>query len=284
LERTSAASVRDLLARHGLAPSRERGQNFLVDERVAADLVERAGVSADDSVIEVGTGLGILSRALAARAERVLTLEVDAGLVRALRAETLLPANVELRHTDALAVDWPALVRERAATRIVANLPYAISAPLLRAFLDLRESLRDWSVMIQRDVADRLLARPGSRSYSSLSVLHALCVALVRERDLAPGAFFPVPNVRSSFVRAVPRRDAPLAAGELARVEEVVRAAFGQRRKTLANALRGAGRVGPGGRDPAQVCADAGVDPRARAEALAPEAFLALARAFAGGA
>jgi 16S rRNA (adenine1518-N6/adenine1519-N6)-dimethyltransferase len=205
----------------------------------------------------------------------VLTIEVDAGLVRALRADALLPANAELRHADALALDWPALVRERAATRVVANLPYAVSAPLLRGLLDLRALLRDWSVMIQRDVADRLLAEPGSRAYSSLSVLYRLCVALRRERELAPGLFFPVPNVRSTFVRATPRADAPIGADELAHVESVVRAAFGQRRKTLANALRGAGLP-----EPAEVCAAVGIDPRARAESLAPEAFLALARAF----
>jgi 16S rRNA (adenine1518-N6/adenine1519-N6)-dimethyltransferase len=271
----SAGEVRAILERHGLAPSRDRGQNFLIDERVADELVLRAGVGPDDSVIEVGAGLGILSRALARRARHVLAIEVDAGLVRALRAEDLLPANVALHHADALALDWPALVRERAATRVVANLPYAISAPILRVLLDLRGALRDWSVMIQRDVADRLLAAPGGRNYSSLSVLYQLCATLVRVRDLAPGLFFPAPNVRSTFVRATPRADSPLAAGELARVEAVVRAAFGQRRKTLANALRGAGLAEPGA-----ACAAAGIDPRARAESLAPEAFLALARAF----
>jgi 16S rRNA (adenine1518-N6/adenine1519-N6)-dimethyltransferase len=271
----SSGSIREILARHGLAPSRERGQNFLVDERVAAELVELAGVAASDSVIEVGTGLGILTRALAQRARDVVTIEVDAGLVRALRAESLVPANAELVHADALALDWPALVRERAATRVVANLPYAIAAPLLRGLLDLRDQLVDWSVMIQRDVADRLLAEPGSRNYSSLTVLHRLCATLRRARDLAPSLFFPVPNVRSSFVRVTPRADALASAGELARVEVVVRAAFGQRRKTLANALRGAGLA-----DPAAVCAAAGIDPVARAESLAPEAFLALARAF----
>jgi len=271
----SAAEVRDLLARHGLAPSRDRGQNFLVDERVAGELVELAGVAPGDSVIEVGTGLGILTRALAQRAQRVLTIEVDAGLVRALHAEALLPANAELVHADALALDWPALVRERAATRVVANLPYAISAPLLRKLLDLRGQLADWSVMIQRDVADRLLAQPGSRNYSSLTVLHRLCATLRRARDLPPGLFFPVPNVRSSFVRATPRADAPASADELAQIEDVVRAAFGQRRKTLANALRGAGLP-----DPAAACAAAGIDPRARAESLAPDAFRALARAL----
>jgi 16S rRNA (adenine1518-N6/adenine1519-N6)-dimethyltransferase len=167
-------------------------------------------------------------------------------------------------------------VRERAATRVVANLPYAISAPLLRGLLDLRGLLRDWSVMIQRDVADRLFAGPGSRAYSSLTVLYRLCVALCRARDLAPAQFYPVPNVRSTFVRATPRADVAIGADELAQIEAVVRAAFGQRRKTLANALRGAGLP-----EPALVCEALGIDPRARAERLAPEAFLALARAFA---
>lgn len=272
---SNTAAVRAILARHGLAPSKERGQNFLVDPNVADSLVTLAGVAPDDSVIEIGTGLGILSRALAARAERVLTLEIDAGLVRALRAEALLPENVELRHRDALEVDWPALVRERGATRVVANLPYAVSAPLLRRLLDLGTQLRDWSVMIQRDVADRLLAVPGSRDYSSLTVLHRLCVTPRREREIASGDFFPVPGVRSSFVRMRPVAE-PLTARDLARVERVVRAAFGQRRKTLANALRGAGL------DAAEAaCERAGVDPRTRAERLSPEAFLALADAFA---
>jgi 16S rRNA (adenine1518-N6/adenine1519-N6)-dimethyltransferase len=270
-----AAEVREILTRHGLAPSRDRGQNFLVDERVAGELVELAGVAPGDSVIEVGTGLGILTRALAQRARQVLTIEVDAGLVRALRAESLLPANAELVHADALALDWSALARERAATRVVANLPYAISAPLLRILLDLRGQLADWSVMIQRDVADRLLAAPGSRSYSSLTVLYRLCATLRRARDLPPSLFFPVPNVRSSFVRATPRADAPATDAELLRIEAVVRAAFGQRRKTLANALRGAGFA-----DPAPACAAAGIDPRARAESLAPESFRALASAL----
>ncbi len=277
----NAAAIREILGRHGLAPSRDRGQNFLVDPRVAEDLVVRAGVEPGDSVIEIGTGLGILSRALAARARRVLTLEVDAGLVRALQAEDLLPENVELLHADALRLDWPALVRERRATRVVANLPYAISAPLLRMLLDLRESLCDWSVMVQRDVADRLLAEPGSRSYSSLGVLYRVCVALRRERDLAPGHFFPVPQVRSSFVRAVPHARGSPTREELVRLEAVVRAAFGQRRKTLANALRGAGLHGAEGGPPAAVCERAGIDPGERAERLPPEAFLALARAFA---
>jgi len=279
----SAPRVRDLLARYGLAARRDLGQNFLVDERTAARLARQAGVGPDDVVIEVGAGLGILTRALAATGARVVALEVDAGLVRALESEALLPEGAQLLHRDALRVDWPALVRERGATRVVGNLPYSISAPLLRRLLDLRGLLRGWSVMIQRDVAERLLAGPGSRDYGSLGVLHRLCVDLARTQELAPGLFFPVPRVRSTFVRMVPRSDTGLRAGELAAVETVVRAAFGQRRKTLANALRGAGVSGPEGEAPAGVCESLGIDPRARAETLAPEAFLRLARALRGG-
>ena len=271
--------VRAVLHRHGLKAHRDRGQNFLTDEAVAAQLVEGAGVESRDSVIEIGTGLGILSRALAARAERVLTLEVDAGLVRALRAESLLPPSVELRHADALAVDWPALVRERSATRVVGNLPYSIASPLLRQLLDLRGSLAGWSVMLQRDVAERLIARPGSRRYGSLSVLHQLCVEVRRVRDLSPELFFPLPRVRSTFLRMTPRPDTALAGTGLARVEEIVRAAFGKRRKTLANALAAADLPGIALGEPAQLCRRAGVDPAARAETLEPAAFAALAAA-----
>lgn len=275
--------IRALLERHGLAPSRGRGQNFLADAVVAEELARRTGAEAGDCVIEVGTGLGILTRALATRARRVITLEIDAGLVRALRAESLLPANAELRHRDALEVDWPALVRETGAARVVGNLPYSIASPLLRRLLELRGALRDWSVMIQRDVAERLLAAPGGRSYGSLSVLHQLCVRVERVRDLPPEVFFPAPRVRSSFLRMTPRSDAPELPGGLAGVEAVVRAAFGQRRKTLANALRGAGLAGADGAPPAELCVRAGLDPGVRAESLPPEAFAALAREALGG-
>ena len=274
--------VRALLERFGLAPSRERGQNFLVDAEVAAALAEATGVGTGDSVIEIGTGLGILTRALAARGARVLGVEVDAGLVRALRGASLLPDGAELRHADALELDWPALVRERGATHVVGNLPYSISSPLLRQLLDLRGALRGWSVMIQRDVAERLLAGPGSKSYGSLSVLHQLCVGVHKVRDLSPELFFPVPRVRSTFLRMQPRADAPALPGGLSGVERVVRAAFGQRRKTLANALAGAGLGGPEGEPAAALCVRAGLDPRARAESLPPEAFAALAAAVVG--
>ena len=278
----SAADVRSLLARHGLAAHRDRGQNFLVDAPLAGQLVELAGVAPGDSVLEIGTGLGILTSALAARAARVVTLEVDAGIVRALRAEQLLPRGVELVHGDALELDLAALVRGLPTpVRVVANLPYSISAPLLRRLLDLRAQLVDWSLTLQRDFVDRLLAAPGSKHYGSFTVMHRLAVELERKRVLKPRCFHPVPKVESAFVRFVPHPAPLLGPGELECVERVARAAFSTRRKTLANALRGAGIAAPGGAALEATLSRVGLDARVRAEAVSPEHFLALARALA---
>jgi 16S rRNA (adenine1518-N6/adenine1519-N6)-dimethyltransferase len=285
----SVARVRDLLARHGLALSRDRGQNFLVDDSLADRLARLAGVEAGDAVIEVGTGLGILTRALAATGAQVFTVEIDAGVVRALRAESLLPESVRLLHADALAIDWDVLVDEAKAAsraspsgsgrvRVVANLPYSVATPLLRRWLDLRHRLADWSVMVQREMAARLTAPTGHSDYGSLAVLHHLCVRARRETDVNPRAFFPAPRVHSTFLRFTPRTDDGLAPGELEQVERLARAGFGTRRKTLANALRTAGM----GEGAAEALSAVGIDPRARAESVSPERWLALARVWSG--
>lgn len=276
-----AGDVRAFLERNSLLARRDLGQNFLWDESLAAKLVELAGVRPEDSVLEIGTGLGILTRALAARARRVVSLEVDAGLVEALRREKQLPANVELVHIDAMRADLPALLAGCGApARLVANLPYSVSGPLLRRILDLRDGLVDWSVMLQREVAMRLLASSGTRAYGSLTVLHRLCVDIGRELELSPGSFHPAPRVRSVFLRLRPLSPPLLAADELTRVERVVRAAFGQRRKMLSNALRAGLDPSPEPELLGRVLDALGIDRRARAESLEPVALLELARAL----
>lgn len=272
----SEREVRDFLARHGLAAHTDRGQNFLHDARLAEKLVRTAGVAPGDTVIEVGTGLGILTRALAARGARVITIEVDAGIVRALREEGALPEGVRLLHADAREVDLAALAAEAPGpVRVVANLPYAVATPLLRRLLDLAGRLAGWSVLVQREVASRLVAAPGSRDYGSLAVLHALVAQVRRGLDLHPRCFYPVPAVVSTFVHVTPRGDAPDPA-ELARIERLVRAAFAQRRKTLANALRRGLGLDPDELAPA--LAAAGLAPTVRAEAVPPPVWRELAR------
>jgi len=276
--------LRTLLGRHGLQLRRELGQNFLVEAATAERLVEAAGVDEGDSVIEVGTGLGMLTRALARRAGRVVSFEIDSGLVRVNREEDLLPDNVEVVHADAVKQDLAAhtaMLRSEhgVPVRFVANLPYASATPLLRRLLDLRHALAGWAVMLQFEMAERIFATVGTRDYGSLAVLHHLCAELEGRVKLGAERFFPVPKVDSAFL-CLRSNDVPgLAPGELRQVERVVRAAFGKRRKTLANALRGGGF---GIESPLLVAAleAVGIDPMARAETIEPEAFLALTRAL----
>ncbi len=284
----SGSRLRALLAEHKLRLRRELGQNFIVEEQVAERMVELSGVEAGDSVIEVGTGLGMLTRVLARRAKFVVTLEIDSGLVRVVREEGLLPDNTRLLHADALKQDLGALIsqlrqEQGGAVRFVANLPYSSATPLLRRLLDYRHELVDWSVMLQAEVADRLFAPVGSRDYGSLAVLHHLCAELEGLSKLSARCFFPAPRVDSAFVCIRANASSELLSDELPMVERVARAAFGKRRKTLHNALR-AGGFGGEDVDLLACCARVAIDPRARAETLEPGAFLALARALSPGA
>lgn len=275
----SAAAAREFLARHGLFANKELGQNFLCDELQADKLVRLAEVEPTDGVLEIGTGLGILTRALARRARAVTTIEIDAGLVRALRADAVLPEAVRLLHADALEVD---LASELDAlgprVRIVANLPYSVATPLLRRFLDLAPRLAGWAVMLQREVAQRLGAPVGSSDYGSFAVLHQLVAHVKLGLAVHPQCFYPPPRIVSSFALLRPRTDAALRAGELEAIERLVRAAFAHRRKTLVNSLRQSGRFSV---EPVLAWfAAERVSERTRAEALAPGQWRALAAAL----
>jgi 16S rRNA (adenine1518-N6/adenine1519-N6)-dimethyltransferase len=271
----SASRARAFLEAHGLAAHRDRGQNFLHDERVAERLVALAGVAPDEGVIEIGTGLGLLTRVLAAHARRVETIEIDAGLVRALRA-TGLPANVRLHHADALEVDLAALLSELGPpVRVVANLPYSVATPLLRCFLGLGTRVRGVAVMVQREVAQRIRARPGSPDYGSLSVLFAWTMELGESVDLPPSCFFPAPQVTSTFLCMTPR-EAGNPDADLATYEALLRAGFAHRRKTLVNSLARAADIEAS--RTAEALREIGIAERARAEQLDPGQWLALAR------
>ncbi len=274
--------LRGILDRRGLHLRKNLGQNFLIDEMQAARLVEVAGVEPEDRIIEVGSGLGCLTRALADRADRVISVEIDSGLVLALREESLLPDNVELIHDDALRIDLEARIAElesglKGRVRFVANLPYSVATPMLRRLLDLRHRLADWSVMLQREVGERLFAEVGCRDYGSFAVLHHLCAELRASKVLSARCFFPVPAVDSLFVRIGARSDTPLMDSELSALERVARAAFGKRRKTISNSLRGGGF--PADRVAAAL-AEAKIDPGDRSEKVEPERLLDLARAL----
>ena len=273
-----------LLKRQGLAPHKKLGQNFLVSERVPRRIVDLAGLQPDDTVIEVGVGLGALTRPLAAVVARVIGLEADAGIVRMHAQQQDLPANVELIHADVLKADLAALVPPDQRLKIVANLPYSISTPFLFRLIDLAERMDSAVVMLQKEVARRLMAHPGTREYGVPTVLFAACAEVRPLLAGAPAEFHPRPKVDSLVVRIAfqpqPARVTGLGSFDRALFTRIVHAVFGQRRKTLLNGLAG---MVPGGDKTrlAEMVRAAGIDPSTRAETLGLEDFVGLTRSLA---
>ena len=248
------------------------GQNFLADPNLLDAIVRDAALVRGDVVLEVGAGEGVLSERLAAVAAHLHTVEIDRGLEAAL-APLSARANVELHWGDAVKLDLAGF--EPAPTAMVANLPYAVATPLILRTIAELPSLRSWTVMVQREIADRLRAAPGSRTYGGPSVLVQLACEVELARKVDPAVFRPRPRVDSAILRL--RRTAP-AADEWTRT--VVRAAFAHRRKSLARSLE----LSRGGLlAPARAALAAlGLPEDARAEALSPAQFEALSAKLPG--
>ena len=262
------------LRQFGVRPNRELGQNFLVDSNLLHVIGRLAQLDERDVVLEVGGGLGVLSEYLAPRAAFLHVVEVDRALEPALR-DALDPfANAALHLADATELDLRGLAP--APTKVVANLPYGIAATaILRTIEELPGATR-WVVMAQREVGERLAARPGTRAYGLPSVLAQLACDVRVARPVSRNVFRPVPNVDS--VLAVLDRRAPAASPE---VRELARAAFAHRRKALAGSLALAPGAPGGVRERARAALEEmGLPADARAERLAPEQFEALAQAL----
>lgn len=268
------ADVRALADRLDLRPTKQRGQNFVIDANTVRRIVRESGVGADDVVVEVGPGLGSLTLALLEVAGRVVAIEVDdklAGLLPETIAERA-PGQAdrfEVVLADAMRVD---AVPGPPPTALVANLPYNVSVPVLLHLLTLLPSLERGLVMVQAEVADRLAAQPGSKVYGVPSVKAAWFADVRRAGAIGRNVFWPAPNVDSGLV-AWTRRDPPVTTATREQVFAVVDAAFAQRRK----ALRGALRVLAPSEAVDAALASAGVDPLARGEVLAVEDFVAIA-------
>lgn len=276
LDLATPAGVRAALAAAGLRLRPSRGQHFLISRRVLDRIIEVAGLSGDDLVLEVGAGIGTLTVALARAGARVVAVEVDARFIPVLREVCAPYRTVEIIQADAMGLAWDTLPSP--PTKVVANLPYSIASPLVIRLLD--EGVgRRLVVMVQEEVADRIVARPGGKRYGLLSVaVQSQSRAAIAVR-VSRSSFFPPPQVRSAVVvmdvfdpPAVPRPQMPA-------LRSITRAAFGQRRKMLRSALRRAGN----GDVPAAVveawCRAAGIDPRRRGESLSVDEFAGLTRA-----
>jgi len=253
-------------------PARRRyGQNFLHDANVIARILKAISPGSDEHFLEIGGGLGALTIPLARLVARLDVVEIDSRLVETLQAHFGAAEHVAIHHADALSFDVARCAQDEHELRVAGNLPYNISTPLLFHLATFKYLIRDMHFMLQKEVVDRMVATPGSKTYGRLTVMLSRWFDIEACFDIRPGSFRPQPRVMSTLVRMTVRDKPRFAVADEQRFAAVVAHLFSMRRKTLGRALRG--HMAPGD------LAKLGIDPMARAETLSPERLAALADA-----
>jgi 16S rRNA (adenine1518-N6/adenine1519-N6)-dimethyltransferase len=279
----SPSTVRDLLHQHGIRPRKRFGQHFLCDGNVLERIARLALPTSDQAVVEIGAGLGGLTLRLAARARKVVAVEIDRDLVAILQGMVHDQPNVETAVGDFLKLDTSELLRRAFGDDsgvVAGNIPYNITSPILERLLAFPDRIVRIVLVVQAELARRLAARPGSDDYSSLSVF-AQYRSAVREEGIVPAHLFvPRPEVTSAIVTLEPFRTPPIMARDEAIFNAVVRAAFGYRRKTMANALARGGLL-PDTHAAASLLTSVSIAPERRGESYAIEEFIQVADAIA---
>ena len=279
MERNDKAAIEALLKRHGFHFSKSMGQNFLIDPDIPYHIAEASGADAHCGVLEIGPGIGPLTQQLAQRAGRVVAIELDTALLPILQETMAEYDNVTIRHGDILKQNLPELVAEvfdGLTPMVCANLPYYITSPIVMKLLGDRLPIQNLTVMVQKEAADRLAAAPGTRASSAISCAVSYYATSKLMFTAAPGSFYPAPKVTSAVVRMDIRTTPAVQVEDEDGYFALIRAAFGQRRKTAANAIA-SGLGLPKDKVIAAIEA-AGFDARIRPEALTLEDFAAVQR------
>ena len=241
------------------------GQNFLVDDFIVSQIVNAINPRVDDHIVEIGPGLGALTQALITRVGKLDVVELDRDIIPKLQATCLPLGNFTIHSADALKFDYCALAHDRLKLRVVGNLPYNISTPLMFKLLEHANCIQDMHFMLQKEVVDRIVAEPNSRDYGRLSVMIQIKCQTGALFNVPPAAFSPQPKVNSAVVRLLPYETPPVVINNFSRFAMLVASAFAQRRKTLRNNLREIMTL--------QDFTTLGIDPGRRAETLSLQEF-----------
>ena len=274
----NAARTKEVLAKYNMSAKKKFGQNFLIDSHVLEGIVEAAGVTDEDLVLEIGPGIGSLTQYLAEAAGKVVAVEIDKTLLPVL-ADTLSEYdNVTVINEDILKVDLDEIVSENGGRpiKVVANLPYYITTPIIMKLFESRARIESITVMVQKEVADRMAAGPGGKDYGSLSLAVGYYAKAVTVMDVPPSSFIPQPNVGSAVVNLSRYTEPRVKVQDEKRLFEIVRTAFNQRRKTLSNSLSNNPSLGVSRQEVADALLKMGVDEKARGEILTLEQFAEL--------
>jgi len=274
----SKNSTMDIVRRHGIRAQKKYGQNFLTDEGVLDEIVEAAGVGKTDHVIEIGPGLGALTERLAENASHVTAIEIDEHMIPVLEETLAGFSNVRIICADVLKTDMQEIagMYPDENVKVVANLPYYITTPIVMGLLESGIRYKSITVMVQTEVADRMQTGPGSKDYGALSLAVQYHSSPKIVTNVPPESFFPRPGVGSSVIRLDLYDDPPVKADDPAFMFELIKASFMQRRKTLANALQNNPQTHISREKCEKALSELGLDPMIRGEALTLEQFAAL--------
>jgi len=272
-------SIKQELREYGLFPKKRLGQHFLVDPNILNKVIRTAQVGKEDVVLEVGPGLGEMTLALAHWVKRVIAVEIDPKLVEILNKKVKEYPNVEVAKGDILKVDFKHFFKKEGhPIKVVANLPYQISTPLLFRFIESKEAFSTFTLMLQKEVAERLVAHRGGKEYGPLSIFVQMFLDLSISFLIKPSAFFPPPKVGSAVVHMVWKEKPMIEKEDEEWFKRVVKACFGYRRKTLLNALKHSEL--PLTESILSRMERIGIDPRRRPETLAIQEYVRLAEAL----
>ncbi|WP_138204364.1 16S rRNA (adenine(1518)-N(6)/adenine(1519)-N(6))-dimethyltransferase RsmA [Haloimpatiens lingqiaonensis] len=262
--------TKNIVEKYGFKFSKSLGQNFLIDDTVLYDIVNGAQVNQEDLVIEIGPGVGTLTRVLLDRAKKVCSIELDSRLIPILSEELKDYENFQLIHEDALKVDFNKIIGEEKSVKVVANLPYYVTTPIISNLLTGGYKFKSLTIMIQKEVAERIDANPGCKDYGALTLLVQYFCNTKILRKVSPGCFIPSPKVDSMVIR-LDRTEVPKVQVEDEKLFfRVVRDAFAMRRKTLWNGLK---NIGISKEKLEEAFKMANIDPKRRGETLSLEEF-----------
>jgi len=275
-------SVRQILRDHDIRPAKRLGQSFLVDFSVMRKIVELAEIKGDEAVVEIGSGLGLMTALLADRAAHVVAVEIDGRLIPIMKEQLEGYNNVDVIQRDILEYDFLPAKGNRLdeKIKIVGNIPYSISSPILFHILEHRTEISAAVLMMQKEVADRLCAVPGTKAYGIPSILFGLYTRIFQELSVAPTSFYPKPAVTSSVVKILIPDEPLFPVKDTALFSRLVRTAFAHRRKTLFNNLKGDSWGRGDSEGVLDHLRDLGLSERIRAEELSIQEFAALCNAF----
>jgi 16S rRNA (adenine1518-N6/adenine1519-N6)-dimethyltransferase len=272
------AKTKEIINRYDFAFKKNFGQNFLIDERVLNKIIAAADITEEDTVLEVGPGIGTLTQALAKSAKKVIAVEIDKTLVPILGEVLADYNNIEIINNDILKVDVAELVRQNGgkALKLVANLPYYITTPIIMGILEQKLPVESITVMIQKEVALRMQAAPSTKDYGALSLAVQYYCEPYLVANVPQNCFMPRPNVDSAVIRLTPHKNPPVVAKNEQLMFRLIKVAFSQRRKTLLNCIFNSNEWGLDKEQIAELLVKCGFDERVRGETLTLEDFARL--------